>query len=428
MKKNHIIILATILLTSCSHCQNEISKEGIYKGVFTHGNFTDNISFKIKKDSTDWKVFFTSLEQNAFQIPVREVVVKNESLNFKLQSDVYTYDFINAWNDDKTQLSGILQVDTVSVPYTLKKQNSVSEDAIESKEVHFHSKGLQLGGTIWKSKTPNKKAIIFITSSGGADRSGSRAEAIYFANKGYTTFHYDKRGTGVSEGDWQSAIMEELLSDDIKAIENFSEQTGIPLSQIGIKGSSQGATKIPYILNRLKDLNFGIVVSCPGSTLLESDLNYWKNNNREALGDNLENAIQFQRKVFEHIAGKYSTTELEEVIEVEKSKPWFPKIWIPNLDEVQTDKKLLYSPVPYFQKVEQPILIVQGTTDEIIPLESSKVISDALEMAQNKDYKVVLLKNANHSMYFVGESDFPYWAKLHPEYLKTIEGWVNTKF
>ncbi len=428
MKKHHIIILAAILLTSCSQRQDEISREGIYQGVFTHGNFTDNISFEIKKDSTDWQVFFTSLEQNAFQIPARDVLVKNESINFRLQSDAYTYDFTNAWNDDKTQLSGTLKVDTVSVPYTLQKQNSIDENGIQAEEVLFSSDGLQLGGTIWNPTKPANKAIIFITSSGGADRSGSRAEAIYFANKGFTTFHYDKRGTGVSEGDWQSAIMEELLSDDIRAIENFSEQTGIPLSQIGIKGSSQGATKIPYILNGLKDLNFGIAVSCPGSTLLESDLNYWKNNNREALGDNLENAIQFQRKVFEHIAGKHTRTELEEVIEAEKSKPWFPNIWIPNLDEVKTDKKLLYSPVPYFQKVEQPNLIIQGTTDEIIPPESYKVISAALEMAQNKDYKVVLLKNANHSMYFVGESDFPYWAKLHPEYLKTIEGWVNTKF
>ena len=428
MKKHHIIILAAILLTSCSQRQDEISREGIYQGVFTHGNFTDNISFEIKKDSTDWQVFFTSLEQNAFQIPARDVLVKNESINFRLQSDAYTYDFTNAWNDDKTQLSGTLKVDTVSVPYTLQKQNSIDENGIQAEEVLFSSDGLQLGGTIWNPTKPANKAIIFITSSGGADRSGSRAEAIYFANKGFTTFHYDKRGTGVSEGDWQPAIMEELLSDDIRAIENFSEQTGIPLSQIGIKGSSQGATKIPYILNGLKDLNFGIAVSCPGSTLLESDLNYWKNRNTETLGDDLETASQLQGKVFEHIAGKISRNELERAIEGEKSKPWFSTIWIPNLEEVQTDEKLLYSPVPYFMKTEQSMLIIQGTTDEIIPPESYKVISNALETAQNQKYEIVILEGANHSMYNTGKSDFPYWAKLHDNYLNTIDDWINVQF
>ncbi len=428
MKKYHIIILATILLTSCSQSKNKVGKEGIYYGAFTHGNFTDTISFEIKKDSTDFKVFFTSLEQNAFQIPAKELVIKGDSINFKLQSDTYTYDFSNSWNDDKTQLSGVLQVDTVSVPYTLKKQKSAREDVIEPKEVNFQSNGLQLGGTIWESQKPNKKALVYITSSGSADRSGSRAEAIYFANKGFTTFHYDKRGTGISDGDWQSANMEELCSDDINAINFFSEQTGIPLAKIGIKGSSQGAAKIPYILNEQKGLNFGIAVSCPGSTLLESDLNYWKNRNRKTLGNNLENAAQLQQKVFEHIAAKLSRTSLEKAVEAKKSEPWFSSVWVPNLDDVQTDEKLLYSPVPFFEKTTQSILIIQGTKDEIIPVDSHTIISKALEKAGNQKHKIVMLEDANHSMYYVGESDFPYWAKLHHDYLRTVEDWITTYF
>ena len=334
MKNHAIAILATILLTSYSQAQKKLNKEGIFKGVFTHGNFTDTISFEIKKDSTDWQVFFSSLEQNAFQIPARNVSVKGDSINFILQSDKYIYGFTNILNEKKNQLAGTLKVDTVFAKYTLKKQNLTNEYVTTSEEFHFRSNRLKFGGTIWKPEKSNKKAIIFITSSGGGDRSGSRAEAIYFAQKGFTTFHYDKRGTGVSEGNWESANMEELCSDDMNAIQYFSEQTGIPISQIGIKGSSQGATKVPYILTKLKELNFGVVVSCPGSTLLESDLNYWKNRNGQALGDNLENAMQLQKRVFGFIAGKVSRSELEKAIEMEKSKPWFTSIWIPNLDEV----------------------------------------------------------------------------------------------
>ncbi len=278
-----------------------------------------------------------------------------------------------------------------------------------------------MGGTIRKPSKPNTNAIVFLTSSGSGDRSGSRAEAIYFANKGYTTFHYDKRGTGTSEGNWQAATMEELLSDDMNAIAYFSEQTGIPLSKIGIKGSSQGATKVPYILNELQDLKYGIAVSCPGSTLLESDLNAWKNNNP----DIPEEGVELQRKVFKHIAGDLTRTELEKSIELEKSKPWYPNIWIPNLDEVQIDPKLSYSPMSYFQKTKQPILIIQGTLDEIIPEKSHELISKALEEAGNDNYKIVELKDANHSMYHVGQTDFPYWAKLHADYLKTMETWIN---
>ena len=69
-------------------------------------------------------------------------------------------------------------------------------------------------------------------------------------------------------------------NDDIQAIEYLSQIEKLPLSQIGIKGSSQGATKVPYILSKLPQLGFGIAVSCPGSSLLESDINYWKNRNK----------------------------------------------------------------------------------------------------------------------------------------------------
>jgi len=39
--------------------------------------------------------------------------------------------------------------------------------------------------------------------------------------------------------------------------------------------------------------------------------------------------------------------------------------------------------------------------------------------------KIVLLEGASHSMYFVGDSDFPYWSKLHPNYITTIKEWVS---
>jgi hypothetical protein len=131
--------------------------------------------------------------------------------------------------------------------------------------------------------------------------------------------------------------------------------------------------------------------------------------------------------VFEYIAGEGLRADLEETIEKDKSKPWFASVWIPDLDEVQTDTKLLFSPIPCFEKTEQALLILQGTLDEILPVQSLDNISDALKKAGNSNYRTLLLDGASHSMYFVGTSDFPYWSKLHPEYLVTIEEWANNR-
>ncbi len=106
----------------------------------------------------------------------------------------------------------------------------------------------------------------------------------YFTKLGYTVFNYDKRGTGKSEGNWQSATIEELCKDDMNALRFFSETSSIPLSKTGIKGSSQGGIKVPYILTRLTQIGFGISVSCPSGSLLESDLNRWQQRNEEKIG------------------------------------------------------------------------------------------------------------------------------------------------
>ncbi len=401
-------------------------KTGNFSGIFKHGNFSDKILFEIERDSVSFNVFFTSLEQNANRIPFHNVEANGDSINFELRSDFYTYSFKNRWIDNYSKLQGSLTVDTSATRYTLEKKLLDDSNVPKSEEIRFESNGLSLKGTIWYPNSNDRKALIIVTSSGDADRSASRAEAILFAQMGFTTFHYDKRGTGSSDGNWNIATIEELSADDVIAIKYFSKKTEIPLTKIGVKGSSQGAAKIPYILSELENLKYGIVVSCPGVTLLESDLNYWRNRNADVFGNEIDAATNFQRKVFEFIAGKLSRINLDKAINNEKSNSWFDKIWMPNLDEVQTDKKLLYSAIPYFETTKQPILILQGTKDEIIPADSYEIISEALVKSDNDNFKTVLLEGASHSMYNIGESDFPYWSKLHPEYLTAVENWINT--
>ena len=422
--RKYLYLILTLSIISCTTKPELSDRSGIYSGLFKKGSFADSIVFELEQDSTQWKVYFTSLEQNANRIPFRELEVKEDSINFKLQSDFYTYSFKNKWANNNSELQGSLTVDTMKIPYTFYKVSGKIESPT-SEEVSFETNDLNLNGTIYYPPKDTKKALVIVTSSGNSDRSASRAEAQLFAKRGTTTFIYDKRGTGISEGNWSQASIEELASDDINAIKWFAQKTNIPISHIGIKGSSQGASKIPYILNELKELKYGIAVSCPGSTLLESDLNYWKNRNKEKLGEDIEAATNLERMVFETIAGEISKETLQKEIVANKSQEWFDKVWIPNLDEIEIDQKLKYSPLPYFEKIKQPVLIVQGGLDEIIPEDSFEMITKSLEKAQNKAYEIILLEGASHSMYDVGQSDFPYWSKLHPKYINILENWIN---
>ncbi|WP_339918367.1 alpha/beta hydrolase [Yeosuana marina] len=427
--KQNLSIIALVFIAFSAGCQNNHSDNkdfiGVYEGNFTHGNFSTPIQIEIEKDSLNYLVYFTSPDQNAYRIPTSNVSQKGDSIYFELNSDYFSFKFKNKRSEDGTNLYANLSVDSISQNFKLKKSINLEESEIRQEDVSFKSNDLNLKGTIYFPSKPSNKVLYFVTSSGNSDRSASRAEAIKFTNQGFITFHFDKRGTGVSEGNWRSSSIEELCMDDINALKFLSKKLNIPFSNMGIKGSSQGGTKVPYILSKIENLAFGIVVSCPSTSLLESDLNYWKNNNQSTIEHKyFDEAFSLERLVFEYIGGLTTRETLEESIIQNKHKPWFSKLWIPNLDEVEIDRKLQFTPMPYFKLINQPLLIIQGTKDEIIPKESSASIFEVLKNKQNYS-KVVLLTDANHSMQLVGNSDFPYWPMPHPEYLSSIYNWLN---
>jgi len=412
-----------ILLLSCNTPVNN-NIEGSYSGAFKHKSFQIDLRFDLESDSLGYNVFFTSLEQNALRIPTRNVSVLKDSLKFTLQSDFYTYVFNSKYDAASNTLQGVLTIDSKDYPYSLDKVDSKNQ--IKTKDISFESNGNNLSGTIWFPITSNGQGLFFVTSSGMNDRSSSSAEVQYFSKKGFTVFHYDKRGTGKSTGSMDNVSIEDLAADDITAIQQFSKAINIPLEQINIIGSSQGGMKVPLILNNLTNLQSGISVSTPGCTLLESDLNFMMNTLQNQIKENeLTSATQVQRAVFEYLGGGLSKTKLEIILRENKSKEFYQYLWIPELTE-EVIVGLSYSSIPHFEKLVHPILIIQGTADIVIPKDSYVKIEEALNKAGNTKGKLIILENANHSMTLENVSDFPYWSMLHPDYFNTIEAWLNT--
>ncbi|WP_424279707.1 alpha/beta hydrolase family protein [Eudoraea sp.] len=306
----------------------------------------------------------------------------------------------------------------------LIQEKETEGDVIKKQDLSFTSNGLKLYGTLWEPKNSIQKGLFFVTSSQGNDRSGTNAEASYFADLGYTVFNYDKRGTGKSEGNWQSATIEELCSDDINAIAFFAKATRLPLSEIGIKGSSQGGIKIPYILTKMPELKFGISISCPSGTLLESDLNYWKNTNVYQVGqENIIVAEKVQKAGYDYLANNLSYKKLNSIKNKYVNQDWFKYVWIPE-ENITKDYKLNFSGIPYFKKISQPILVIQGQSDIVIPGNSYKIIEKALKKSESKKYEILTLDNTTHSMTYL-DKEFPYFQTLSPKYLVSITEWLK---
>ncbi|MGB5317274.1 MAG: CocE/NonD family hydrolase, partial [Robiginitalea sp.] len=201
-------ILALLFIASTLQAQS-------FSGHVVFGKTSINYRIKLSEIANQTRAFFSSLEMNAFEIPCQNTTFDKDSLKFYVVSDFYTYEYrylrkpenlkgqLKVYSNETEQLLSTFETD-------LTREDTPESDLIEKQELSFTSNGFQLSGTLWKPKNPNNKGLLFVTSSQGHDRSGTNAEAYYFADLGYTVFHYDKRGTGKSEGDWQSATLEEL--------------------------------------------------------------------------------------------------------------------------------------------------------------------------------------------------------------------------
>ncbi|SDL21133.1 alpha/beta hydrolase family protein [Kriegella aquimaris] len=399
-------------------------------GQINYGKSVIHYQIKLTQTANRTNAFFSSVAMNAYEIPCQNTTFEKDTLAFYVVSDYYTYAY--QYHKQNKNLKGHLKVyanederllDTFETE--LIQENSTERDAVNKQEVSFTSNGLKLYGTVWKPQKSKQMGLVFVTSSQGNDRSGANTEASYFTKLGYTVFNYDKRGTGKSEGNWQSATLEELCSDDSTAIRYFAKITKLPLAKIGIKGSSQGGIKIPYILTKIPELNFGISVSCPSGTLLESDLNHWKNMHLDRIGPkNIALALRVQKAAYDFLAGNISYKQMNAITNTYAHHDWFKYIYIPE-ENIQKDAKLNFSGLPYFKKITQPILIVQGLSDNVIPKNSHNLIAKALQQSASNTHDILTLENTTHAMTYL-DQEFPYFQTLSPNYLPAIAKWLNT--
>ena len=414
-------LFLTLLVTTTLLAQSP--DESYYSGSFAVADFSTDLHLKVIRTDNETKVFFSSLQQNALEIPAKTIKATDDSLFFDLRSDRYHYQFRTALT--QSAMNGELAIEGRSYPISLQSTDQLITEAFAKKDVRLKSGNLYLYGSIYYPRNPNGRAIYFVNSSGNSDRSASRAEAIFLSHQGFITFHTDKRGTGISDGNWQNASIRDLCMDDMKAIEFLSESERMPLEKIGIKGSSQGASKIPYILEKMPQVGFAVMVSCPGATLLESDLNHWKNNTRDQLSDaEHKKATSLQGSIYHYIAGNRSRREVNRQIEANRNESWINTVWIPDLKEVDQDEKLNYSPIPHLAAIQQPLLLIQGENDKVIPANSLELLE--YHLPKNVADRITFLRipNADHSL-MVQNTEFPYWPILHKDYYPQLTKWLT---
>ncbi len=287
---------------------------------------------------------------------------------------------------------------------------------LKEAEVDFKNGDITLAGTLVMPRTEGAHpAIVIIHGSGPDEGSEYRVYAEQFALAGIAALLYDKRGSGKSTGDWRHLTLEELTADTLAAVAYLKSRPGINPQQIGLWGISQGSWVAALAASRSKDVAFVITVAGDGVSPTQQEM-YHKDEMFRHLGYSeraRDTALKAWKLIFDWLVlvadGKFPLPK--GVMESELSGAYFG---------------LNHDPIPDWEKVSQPALLIYGDDDKLTPrTESITRIDAALKKAGNRDYSFVVFPKAAHNI-TQGKTGLQFdWNKgFASGYFDTMNNWV----
>jgi esterase/lipase len=176
----------------------------------------------------------------------------------------------------------------------------------------------------------------------------------------------DKRGSESSEGDWRTSSLEDLATDTWSAISYLRTERPKLVQSIGVLGVSQGGVIAPIVASEFSDLDY--VINVVGNVVpMYDQLLYEENNTLRQMGllPGFSNLLA------------YITTFV-------------------NWNFVNRDFWSAvgnFDPLPYWQEVTIPALVLLGDQDKDVPSARSR---ERLNELENENIRVVVFEGSGH--------------------------------
>jgi hypothetical protein len=282
--------------------------------------------------------------------------------------------------------------------------------------VSFQNNDVLLAGNLFlpvsKDKVP---AVVILHGSGPDEGLEYKIYAEEFCKAGIATLVFDKRGSGKSGGDWRKRPFELMAGDALAAVKFLQNRSEISPDKIGLWGISQGGWTAAYATARSKEVAF--VISVSGNAVSPAQQEVWHKDQIYQTLDYSEKSRDTARKFWQMVfnwlvlvdEGKFPCPE--GVLESERSAGSIG---------------LNYNPLPDWEKIAQPVLLIHGEYDKLSPAnESISRISAALTKAGNLDFRVLIFPHSSHTMTTnkIG-LEFDWEEHFAPNYFKSTTDWI----
>jgi len=406
------------------------------------------IVFHIARDSSGKLIAtFDSPSQNAFNLPVSEVITKVDSvilmiamLNGKyagiLGGDKRTIDGRWFQGNGSFPLTVTKTSDTATVTQQLRPQTPKPPFPYQTRDVEYWNadKTIQYGATLTYPFTDpgnrGKKsfpAVILITGSGQQDRDemlyGHRPFAVIADNltrKGFLVLRVDDRGMGKTTGDFSQATSLDFVKDVEAGLDFLEAQPEVNKGNIGLLGHSEGGLVAPIVANERKEVKFLVLLAGPGiptTDLMQQQHEAIAVSNGQTLAVARANS-GFLRIIFEEIKKNQDTATTFKNIRT-RVDAWAKTLDTATLakirsritgsvdDQIRQNLAAMsskwfryfisFDPHPYLQNLHCKVLALNGSKDvQVIASSNLAGIRAALQKSHSPAYDVMEVPGLNH--------------------------------
>jgi pimeloyl-ACP methyl ester carboxylesterase len=252
---------------------------------------------------------------------------------------------------------------------------------------------------------------------------------------GFAVLAYDKRGVGASSGDWRTSDFHALAGDALAGVRFLAGRPDIRRDRIGLWGISQAGWIEPIVAARApKEIAFLIVHAGTGTTVAQQGILSMQYELRYTgvSEEQIQRATSYRLLADEVLRTGRGREELLAAYQRDKDVPgvappptsdaWFPKFYRLLLD---------FDPVPVWQRVTCPVLLLFGELDGIVPpKESAPPIDRALKKAGNRDVTVKIFPGANHVLFAAKtgtRAEYARGDRFVPEYFNLMREWLHAR-
>jgi len=306
---------------------------------------------------------------------------------------------------------------------------------MNSETISFFNQAIKFVGTLFKpeGRRPYPVIIVVHPASGG-----EQTDPFYdhlkseLPRRGIAVLVFDRRGSGGSQGKFETADFDDLAGDVVAAVEYLESRTDIIKSKIGLHGTSQGAWIAPIAAAKKPEIACIVAVSASGVTPAEQmdygvAFHLGRNGYDRAV---IDKVIELRTLVNEYFRGHVAMEYVRSALSVYESESWFGMAYLFPSGQLPTDVtqskwhyEMDYEPLSIWKKVAQPTLFLFAETDEWVPVETSMKNYEAVT-AHLKDVTIYRIGGTNHLMSMSPDENT---LDISGEYLDILTGWLTSR-